>query len=66
MLVYSVCTMTVAESCAVADAVGADHPELDPLPAPGAPWRPWGSGALLLPQDAGTDGMALFRWRRRP
>ncbi len=66
VLVYSVCTMTVAETCAVAGALGAAHPDLEPVPAPGAPWRPWGSGALLLPQDAGTDGMALFRWRRRP
>ena len=24
---------------------------------PGDPWRPWGRGALLLPQEAGTDGM---------
>jgi 16S rRNA (cytosine967-C5)-methyltransferase len=28
-----------------------------------ARWRPWGTGALVLPQDAGTDGMALFRWQ---
>ena len=30
---------------------------------PAVPWRPWGSGALLLPQADDTDGMALFRWR---
>ena len=30
--------------------------------APGKPWQPHGRGALLLPQSAGTDGMAVFRW----
>ncbi len=34
-----------------------------PVDVPGSPWRPWGTGALLLPQAAGTDGMALFIWR---
>ena len=33
--------------------------------APGRPWRPHGRGALLLPQDAGTDGMALLLLVRR-
>ena len=62
-LVYSVCTLTVAETTAVADAFAADHPAWGPESVPGDPWVPWGSGALLLPQTAGTDGMALFRWR---
>ena len=62
-LVYSVCTLTRAETVAVADAVTAAHPTLAVGAAPGAPWRPWGTGALLLPQDAGTDGMAMFSWR---
>jgi hypothetical protein len=35
-------------------------PELIPLPPPGAPWRPSGRGALLLPQTEGTDGMYLL------
>jgi hypothetical protein len=30
------------------------------LPPPAAPWRPHGRGALLLPHDAGTDGMFLL------
>jgi 16S rRNA (cytosine967-C5)-methyltransferase len=63
-LTYSVCTLTVAETSAVADAFRAGHPgwaptsanDLDPA------WEPWGSGHLLLPQSAGTDGMALFSW----
>ena len=64
-LVYSVCTLTAAETVEV-DAWLADaHPELEPVPPPGPPWRPHGRGALLLPQAAGTDGMAVLRLRRR-
>jgi 16S rRNA (cytosine967-C5)-methyltransferase len=61
-LTYSVCTMTTAETTAVAET-SAPALGLVPLDAPGHPWRPWGSGALLLPQAAGTDGMAMFRWQ---
>jgi 16S rRNA (cytosine967-C5)-methyltransferase len=57
LLVYSVCTLTAAEGPEVAATL--DWPALDP---PGDPWRPWGSGALLLPQSAGTDGMFVARW----
>ena len=64
-LVYSVCTLTAVETVEV-DAWLADaHPELEPMPPPGQPWRPHGRGALLLPQAAGTDGMAVLRLRRR-
>lgn len=62
-LVYSVCTLTVAESTRVDERVGAERPDLVPLDPPGAPWEPWGRGAILLPQTAGTDGMCLFRYR---
>ena len=61
-LVYSVCTLTAAETLAVADDLSADD-RLELLPAPDQPWSPHGGGAMLLP-DAGHDGMALFRWRR--
>jgi 16S rRNA (cytosine967-C5)-methyltransferase len=64
VLVYSVCTLTTVESVAVDEHLARAHPELEPLPAPEAPWRPWGRGALLLPQDADTDGMAILRLRR--
>ena len=63
VLVYSVCTLTAPESLGVDDHVARTHPALEPLDAPAEPWRPWGRGALLLPQTAGTDGMALFRYR---
>ncbi len=61
-LIYSVCTLTAEETIAVATAFEDAHPGWLPVGSPDAPWRPWGSGALLLPQDEGTDGMALFRW----
>jgi 16S rRNA (cytosine967-C5)-methyltransferase len=61
VLVYSVCTLTSAEGPEVALAV--DWPI---EPPPGDPWRAWGSGAVLLPQTAGTDGMFVTRWRRPP
>lgn len=62
-LVYSVCTLTAAETTEVADGFSGEHPEWTPDEVPGGAWRPWGTGALLLPQAARTDGMALFTWR---
>jgi 16S rRNA (cytosine967-C5)-methyltransferase len=62
-LVYSVCTLTAAESI--------DHPvpdgfELDPRPPEVGTWRPFGPGWRVLPHDADTDGMVLIRYRRTP
>lgn len=64
VLVYSVCTLTAAETLGVDDHLAAAWPELVPLDAPGGAWVPWGRGALLLPQAAGTDGMMVLRLRR--
>ena len=61
-LVYSVCTLTAAETLAVAAGASADS-RLDPLPRPPGAWLPHGDGAMLLP-GSDHDGMALFRWRR--
>jgi 16S rRNA (cytosine967-C5)-methyltransferase len=61
VLVYSVCTLTAAESI--------DHRRPAgwvPLSPPPAPWRPYGDGGRLLPQDADTDGMTVLRYRRQP
>ncbi len=63
-LTYSVCTLTRLESQGVDRHLSDAHPELEALPVPGAPWRPLGRGALLLPQSADTDGMYLLRMRR--
>lgn len=62
-LVFSVCTLTTVESIGVDDHIATTHPQLAPVAPPGAPWRPWGRGAMLLPQSAGTDGMCVFRYR---
>lgn len=64
LLVYSVCTLTAAETRGVDEHLAARWPELEPLPPPSDPWRPWGRGAILLPQTAGADGMMILRLRR--
>ncbi len=63
LLVVSVCTLTARETTGVDCVVAEVRPDLEPLPPPGDPWVPWGRGALLLPQAAGTDGMAIHRYR---
>ena len=60
-LTYSVCTLTTEETIGIDRWLADAHPELVALPPPSGPWRPHGRGALLLPQAAGTDGMALLR-----
>jgi 16S rRNA (cytosine967-C5)-methyltransferase len=62
-LVYSVCTLTAAETIGVDEGVAARHPELIALPRPEGPWEPAGRGARLLPQTADTDGMFILRLR---
>ncbi len=64
LVVYSVCTLTAAESTEVDGWLAAERPDLVPVEPPDAPWEPWGRGAVLLPQAAGTDGMCLYRYRR--
>jgi 16S rRNA (cytosine967-C5)-methyltransferase len=59
-LVYSVCTMTRAETVEVDEWLRMEHPELEALAPPGSPWEPHGRGALLLPQSAGTDAMFML------
>ncbi|MEI2699391.1 MAG: hypothetical protein V9E94_14010 [Microthrixaceae bacterium] len=63
VLVYSVCTMSSAETVGVDDHVARVWPELEPIGAPGEPWRESGRGGLLLPHVAGTDGMFIARYR---
>jgi 16S rRNA (cytosine967-C5)-methyltransferase len=60
-LVYSVCTLTAAESI--------DHPvpdgfTVDDSVPPIGTWRRFGHGWQVLPHDADTDGMVLIRYRR--
>lgn len=64
-LVYSVCTLTAAESIDHVVPVGFDLVDAPPAVPADAPWRAWRGGFRLLPHDADTDGMVLLRYRRR-
>ncbi len=66
VVVYSVCTLTRAETVGADRWLAGCRSELAALPAPGPPWEPVGRGALLMPQTEGTDGMYLLRLTRTP
>lgn len=59
-LLYSVCTLTIPETREVDEWAADALPHLVACPPPGGPWRNWGRGAILLPGDAGTDGMYVL------
>jgi 16S rRNA (cytosine967-C5)-methyltransferase len=61
MLVYSVCTLTAAETQGIDEHLRRARPELIPAAALGQPWQVHGRGWLLLPQSADTDGMYVLR-----
>ena len=63
-LVYSACTLTMAETAAIDRWLAQTHRELQALAPPGPPWQPLGRGARLLPQSAGTDGMYVLGLRK--
>jgi 16S rRNA (cytosine967-C5)-methyltransferase len=60
-LVYSVCTITAAESV---DHATPDGFEVDSTPPSVGAWRPFEQGWRVLPHDADTDGMVMIRYRR--
>lgn len=63
-LVYSVCTVTRAETVEVAAGVPDSFEPIDIRRSNDA-WRQIGDhGGMLLPQDHDTDGMAVFAWQR--
>ena len=64
VVVYSVCTLTGDETTGVDAWAQRELPYLVAEPPPGAPWRPRGRGAVLLPHDADSDGMYVLRLRR--
>jgi 16S rRNA (cytosine967-C5)-methyltransferase len=64
LVVYCVCTLSREETLDIDEWAGTAFPSLTPAPVPGPPWRPHGRGALLLPSDAGTDGMFLLLLQR--
>ena len=65
-LVYAVCTLTRAETTAIADAFTAAHPDFEPvavLPSaqPSAP----SSQLFLWPHELNANGMFLAAWKKR-
>jgi 16S rRNA (cytosine967-C5)-methyltransferase len=61
LFIYSVCTLTRAETLTVDEYIETKHPQLTAVAPPRSPWMRWGRGALLLPQAAGTDGMYILK-----
>lgn len=61
VLVYSVCTVTLAETLVVAEAATERH-QMTPLPIVDERWTPLGTGARLLPHDHDGDAMVIFAW----
>jgi 16S rRNA (cytosine967-C5)-methyltransferase len=53
-LIYAVCTLTRAETTAVAGAFTAAHPELEPV-----------SAQTLWPHELNANGMFIATWRRK-
>lgn len=59
-LLYTVCTLTRAETGALVAAFDAAHPELEPLPLGGA-----AHGLTLWPHEIDGNGMFIAGWKRR-
>jgi len=70
-LIYSVCTLTRAETTAVADAFTAAHPEFEAIPVTGVadPGQKIPGSAspatFLWPQAINANGMFLAAWRKK-
>ncbi len=65
VVIYSVCTMTKAETAAIDDAVAQEHPDAEAIPISDPRWRPHSRGALVLPQDHNTDAMFVAKYQAR-
>ena len=64
LLLYSVCTFTLAETAAIDRWLEGAFPGARPvMPALPPHWERAGRGARVLPQSAGTDGMFLLMLR---
>ena len=62
-MIYSVCTMTTAETVGIDGLVAQEHPDAVPIPTTDPRWRPRSRGTQLLPQDHNTDGMFISIYR---
>ncbi len=66
-LVYAVCTLSRAETTAVADAFTAQHPEFEPVPMvnPFAPESAPSAQLAFWPQQTLGNGMFVAAWRKK-
>ena len=64
-LVYAVCTLTRAETSAVADVFTAAHPELEPTEVFTTAAGTSSSRELLWPHELNANGMFIAAWRRK-
>ena len=65
-LIYSVCTLTEAETIGVAENFSQRFPELKPLSFsnPATPQAPSANSLLLWPHDVEGNGMFICGWRK--
>lgn len=65
-LVYAVCTLSRAETTAIADAFTAAHPEFEPAPVMQSAQPSAAHAQLFLhPHELNANGMFLAAWRRK-
>lgn len=65
-LVYAVCTLTRAETTAIAEAFTAAHPDFEPAPVfPGSQLSTLSSQLFLHPHELNANGMFLAAWKKR-
>ena len=62
-LIYSVCTLTRAETTAIAEAFTAAHPEFEPIAR--SPISELPSPTFLWPHDLNANGMFIAAWKKR-
>ncbi|MGN6644579.1 MAG: hypothetical protein ACTHKU_16430, partial [Verrucomicrobiota bacterium] len=67
-LIYSVCTLTNAETTQVADDFEAHFTDFKPLPVinPAAPEQSASTRHWLWPQNSGGNGMFIAAWQKTP
>ncbi|MBA4138499.1 MAG: RNA methyltransferase [Opitutus sp.] len=64
-LVYAVCTLTRAETTAIADAFTVAHPDFEPAVITVAGVADPGPQLFLWPQDLNANGMFIAAWRKK-
>lgn len=62
-LIYAVCTLTRAETTAVAEAFTAAHPVFEPLAFPSSSLPAPSSQLFLWPHELNANGMFIAAWR---